>query len=386
MKLLKKFISIFLALQVIASCVGSTASCWEFRKKHFVKKGGLRPKVSVIVPIYKAEPWIRECLNSLKNQTLKDLEFICVDDGSPDNCGKILDEYAKIDNRFIVIHQKNQGVSAARNAGLKLAKGEYITFVDPDDYLILSAYEVAYNAAENDNVDILQFGYRSFIDGQDDHILEQNVSPNGRVFNRDAFLRLRHPSFVWNKLFKADLIKKDNVEFSKSMNYCEDVCFSYMVFGRAKKVKIIPNKLYNYRKRTDGLSAIDIETQFLKAHKMLKLICNDWRKFGYSVNHEHVLLHRLVRWAFYRRPFALKYAKEILNSFGPDIYNSEVIKKCPVRIQYLIKELEHAEKNPDFFQNVSQYTHESPKYLQKLLLNQHRQVNSYVPIKKSVNF
>ena len=98
-------------------------------------------KVSIVVPVYKVEEYLDECMNSLINQTLKEIEIICVDDGSPDNCGKMLDEYAKYDDRITVVHQKNQGVSAARNAGINLAKGEYLTFVDPDDYVKLDTYE-----------------------------------------------------------------------------------------------------------------------------------------------------------------------------------------------------------------------------------------------------
>ena len=102
------------------------------------------PKVSVIVPIYKVEKYLRQCIDSIINQSLKDIEIILVDDGSPDNCPKICDEYKKIDSRIKVIHKKNGGLSSARNAGMKIATGEYIGFVDSDDYVSKEFLEELY--------------------------------------------------------------------------------------------------------------------------------------------------------------------------------------------------------------------------------------------------
>ena len=99
------------------------------------------PKISVIVPVYKVEPYLRKCLDSIVNQTYRNLQIILVDDGSPDNCGKICDEYAARDRRIEVIHQENGGISAARNAGLNLADGDYIGWVDSDDWIEPEMYE-----------------------------------------------------------------------------------------------------------------------------------------------------------------------------------------------------------------------------------------------------
>ena len=105
------------------------------------------PKISIIVPVYKVEKYLHRCLDSIVNQTFTDWECILIDDGSPDNSGIICDEYAQMDRRFKVIHQENKGVSAARNAGLDVAKGEWIGFVDSDDWIEKETYEVAYNKA-----------------------------------------------------------------------------------------------------------------------------------------------------------------------------------------------------------------------------------------------
>ena len=111
------------------------------------------PKISIIVPVYNVEPYLRQCLNSLVNQTLKDIEIICVNDGSPDDCLSILHEHAEKDNRIAVINQKNTGLSGARNSGLKVASGEYVMFVDSDDWVDVRICEELYNAALRENAD-----------------------------------------------------------------------------------------------------------------------------------------------------------------------------------------------------------------------------------------
>ena len=156
-----------------------------------------RPKVSVVIPVYKVEPWIRECLDSLVNQTLKEIEIICVDDGSPDNSGAILDEYAQKDKRIKVIHQENGGVQKARNAGLDVAKGEYIALLDSDDYVDVRAYETAYNFAKKDNVDILNFDARSFCDGEDDHVNDIDFS-DAPVVSCEDYIQNNYKCWVWD--------------------------------------------------------------------------------------------------------------------------------------------------------------------------------------------
>ena len=116
------------------------------------------PQVSIIVPVYNVEAYLRRSLNSILAQTIPNWECICVDDGSPDGCGAILDEYAARDARFVVIHKENGGTSTARNAGLDAARGEYISFVDPDDWIEPNTYELALSAARETDADLVQWG------------------------------------------------------------------------------------------------------------------------------------------------------------------------------------------------------------------------------------
>lgn len=115
-------------------------------------------QLSVIVPVFKVEPYLHCCIDSIRNQTYKNLQIILVDDGSPDNCGKICDEYAELDARIIVVHQKNRGLSGARNTGFRYAKGEYVAFVDSDDWIAPTMYETLVRMIEKNDLDMARCG------------------------------------------------------------------------------------------------------------------------------------------------------------------------------------------------------------------------------------
>ena len=121
------------------------------------------PLISIIIPVYKVEPYLRKCLDSVVQQTYRNLEIILVDDGSPDSCGAICDEYATKDERITVIHQENKGLSAARNAGLDIATGDYIQFVDSDDWIEPDALATVLSIAEDHHVDIVCFGFNKHL-------------------------------------------------------------------------------------------------------------------------------------------------------------------------------------------------------------------------------
>ena len=302
-----------------------------------------KPKVSVIVPVYNVEPWLRECMESLVNQTLKDIEIICIDDGSLDNSGTILDEYAKKDDRIIVVHQKNAGVQKARNAGLDMAKGEYIAFVDPDDYLELNTYEIAYKYAKKDNVDVIHFEHRMFDDGKDSHKNDLDLS-DGLVVSLKEYWDKTYGVYVWENLFKANIIQKDNVRFVPGIRPADDTCFTYSVMGRAKAIKSIPATYYNYRIRAGALSKMTFDDIFINSYKMLKEVCDSWRKGNCIKGQESILLFVLIRWASQYHDISLDYAQEILDYFGDDVYNDKVVEQCPKEIQNEINCLKIAAK------------------------------------------
>lgn len=208
-------------------------------------------KISVIVPVYKVEPYLRKCLDSIVNQTYQNLEIILIDDGSPDHCGAICDEYAVNDERIKVIHQPNAGLSSARNAGLVEATGEYIGFVDSDDWIDLNMYEYLLSNALSENADIC-------ICGRYEEYSTKTITkgyPKQEVLDTEAALLvlLRNnfiQNFVWDKLWRRKLF--EDVYFPEGRTY-EDIAIVHRLFERAEKVQCLPNAKYHYLQRTDSI-------------------------------------------------------------------------------------------------------------------------------------
>ena len=210
-------------------------------------------KISVIIPIYNVEKYLKRCIESVIKQTYSDLEIILVDDGSQDGCAKICDEYKKKDERIIVIHKKNGGLSDARNVGIKVATGEIISYIDSDDYLDLDMYEKMIKAMEEKNADIVVCGTN--IDYEDGHT-KVKCEKEEKSFNREeALIELNSfKSFdmaVWNKLYKREVV--DKIEFPVGKK-SEDYFVMYQYFARAKKVVIINQAKYHYFQRSNSIS------------------------------------------------------------------------------------------------------------------------------------
>lgn len=209
------------------------------------------PIISVIIPVYNVEEYLGKCLDSVINQTYTNLEIICIDDGSPDNCGAILDEYAKKDSRIIVIHQENAGVSSARNRGLDIAKGEYIAFADADDWLEPACYELAVKEFENDSdIDLVSWGVNIISLRQDKNNEYQSTKkwytyPFSGKQKLTENLCSRMSSVPWRVLFKSQYLKELNLRF---LNYklSEDTLFFYSYMSKVNYIYFIEQELYNY--------------------------------------------------------------------------------------------------------------------------------------------
>ena len=233
------------------------------------------PRVSIIVPVYNVEEWLPRCLASILAQTMREWECVCVDDGSADGCGAILDEWAAKDSRFVVIHQQNGGTAAARNAGLKAARGEYIGFVDPDDWIEADAYKTAVEAAESSNADIVQW---NFVKDFSQKAFTPAPAPEGyySADNPKYF-----SSIVWDKLFRRSLIEESGAAFPLGIRMGQDTAFLYMTSAFAKKCFYIARPLYHncYRessvtakpasdKLEDRIKAVEIAESFFKASRL----------------------------------------------------------------------------------------------------------------------
>lgn len=209
------------------------------------------PKLSVIVPVYNVEAYLTVCIDSILTQTLSDLELILIDDGSPDNCGSICDAYAAKDPRVKVIHQKNSGVSAARNAGLEIACGEYIGFVDPDDFVVSNAYEALICAAEQAKAQIGIFGFMFCT--ETGVPMEDSKVPAG-VYDRTALIasiygmpNQLHGSMC-NKVFAKALLT--GLKFDEQVAIGEDWLLLYECYLRADRAVAVDFCGYTVRNRS----------------------------------------------------------------------------------------------------------------------------------------
>lgn len=215
------------------------------------------PNISVIVPVYKVEHYLRECVDSLLTQTFSDIEIILVDDGSPDGCGAICDEYAQKDARIRVIHQENGGLSRARNAGVALARGDYLCFVDSDDYVDSAYCETLYDLINNSDCDFSVCGVCRFEDGKKPETALVK-GKNNTIANVD-FLRMqleKKSEFgVWNKLYRRAIF--DRIRFTEGKIH-EDVIWSGdLARNLVNGVVITERQLYFYRQREGSIVHAD---------------------------------------------------------------------------------------------------------------------------------
>ena len=204
------------------------------------------PMISVIVPVYRVEPYLARCLDSIINQSYRHLEIILVDDGSPDNCGAICDDYASRDARIRVIHQKNGGPSAARNAGLDIVTGDYIVFIDSDDYIAAGMMEGLVNEIQKESSDIVIFDY--FVEKKDEVYSVKTIdSIKSLEKMQEMILMDSYTSFVWNKIYRASLF--DNVRMC--LRKFEDLMVMPHLFLKARKIIYLPVPYYYYNHAND---------------------------------------------------------------------------------------------------------------------------------------
>lgn len=201
--------------------------------------------ISIVVPVYNVEPYLAQCIESILRQTYKDFELILVDDGSPDRCGAICDEFAEQDSRIRVIHQKNGGVSMARNAGISVAKGAWLCFVDADDF-ILSDYLESFGPSESTNYDFVYQGCLHYVKDEYTQGKKTKDSSCDTIALRhiDELLSLKGPMC---KLYKTSIIEKYGILFPVGMPQGEDSVFNYSYFAHIRSMKSLSLQRYIHR-------------------------------------------------------------------------------------------------------------------------------------------
>lgn len=218
-------------------------------------------KVSIIVPVYNCEKHLARCLDSLTNQTLKDIEIILINDGSIDNSGAICDKYSIMDNRIVVIHKKNSGISDTRNLGINVAQGEYIGFVDSDDFVELRMFEKLYTAAIQNKCDVSICNYYSYFNKDNFYISNENLKEG--IYDSDTILmkfignninEFEKPFYlasVWRCLYKKALISKTKFPPIKTI---EDRLFNIEILCKTKNVYYLSEALYYYFYNTSSIT------------------------------------------------------------------------------------------------------------------------------------
>lgn len=293
-------------------------------------------EISITVPVYNVEKYLPRCLNSLVNQTFKlDYEIICVDDGSTDNSGKILDDFAQKYPKIKVIYQENAGLSEARNTALKYVTGKYTMFVDSDDFIAPNTLEDLYNYAQKHNSDVVIFDFfRGTCDEKNvtelhfKNIIEKYGDNSFNIDTAEPFVYRFVPVATWTKFYLTDLVK--NIKFEKDLNN-QDVPHWAEVYTKAKRVNYLPISYYYYSKQREGaITQIKGKKVFdkFKAFSLTEKILKNARYFEkYKNIHYAHLTSNLVSILRKIKPELREEFVEAIKNYHMDINYDELVKE-----------------------------------------------------------
>ncbi|MFS0861501.1 glycosyltransferase family 2 protein [Fredinandcohnia sp. 179-A 10B2 NHS] len=288
------------------------------------------PKVSVVVPVYKVEKYIHRCVDSILNQTYKNLEIILVDDGSPDSCAEIVDSYAESDSRIIALHKENGGLSDARNFGMNYATGEYTFFIDSDDWVETNIIETLVSNSVRYKADVVQsafyYAYEDYL-LYDNRYYSKDDTPtilDNHTLMTELVINEKVKNFAWGKLYKTELIK--DLPFKKGVLF-EDVFWSHLVMHRVKMYLMIHQPMYYYLQRSDSIVAtysprnLDILKGLKVRHTFIEKHYKELLKESYknilrtSLIHYNLLSINWKKDSRVHRKEILGYIKEHYSSF-----------------------------------------------------------------------
>lgn len=250
------------------------------------------PKVSIIVPVYNVEKYLPECIDSILAQTFTDFELLLIDDGSPDNSGKICDEYAARDSRIRVFHKVNGGVSSARNMGLDNAKGEWITFVDSDDRIVNNCLETCFDTLNKSNVDLLQFKHSQTIE-----YAENNEIYNSPVENK-KYIKYYHPVCIGGAIFKALIIRDRDIRFRDNLKLGEDQLFIYDFIMNASTMMYLDKELYFYRPNESSATNTMSFSSIIDSIKVLRDYRNQYQELALKL--DEIILDMFFKRAMFK--------------------------------------------------------------------------------------
>lgn len=283
------------------------------------------PTISIIVPVYNVEEYLPHCLKSIQNQTFTDYECILIDDGSTDSSGKICDEFCTTDKRFKVIHQENQGYRTARNTGLDICQGDYISFIDADDYIHPIFLQTLHSAISRNNSPLaMVYGKRVH-----DHNETSDITSKESIELSQASLMERlfasseidlQYQVVWNKMYSKDLI--NDIRFRQTAS--EDTFFNMQIFIQTEKAILIESELYYWFQHSSSITHQGINLRFIDVLKtyndLYQIIPSSYQQYrGYCL---YKLYKRLLSIRYYAYPTEHKaYAKKIITEVRKDTWN-----------------------------------------------------------------
>lgn len=246
----------------------------------------IAPKVSVVVPVYNSEKYLNKCLDSVINQTLHEIEIICINDGSTDGSADILDSYAKKDSRLKIITQENQGLSTTRNNGIKISRGEYISFVDSDDWIDEDFLEKLYYSAKNSNADIAVCSIVKIKNNKPKKLFTiKNKIQATKTIDKYKICKLPRSCYVVNRLYKKELFTENNIFFNTGV-YFEDIEFSHKILHYSKKLITVPQVAYYYFNNPQSIVSVNSDKKYhdywMAINNSIKFIKYNFIKYDLS--------------------------------------------------------------------------------------------------------
>ena len=287
------------------------------------------PLISVIVPVYKVEKFLNRCVESIVNQTYKNLEIILVDDGSPDNCPKMCDEWAQKDKRIKIIHQKNSGVSSARNNGIKQATGDYIAFVDSDDWIEPETYESVLNLALSENADLTFFKYLLIDENGNKQYLNEINLCKEKIKNLEYYFLLNSRNgndshtimgSIVRVLFKSNIIK--DMSFNTNLKLAEDLLFLLHVLAKTDRISVCDKYYYNYFFNVNSASRLISKQYFIN----LKTYYETFK--DYFISNDIKLLHLINNQYLYNNVMQRIYNKNYIKELKELLKNDKTFIMC----------------------------------------------------------
>lgn len=330
-------------------------------------------KISVIVPVYNVEKYLAQCLDSILNQTLKEIEVICINDGSKDSSKEILEQYMKKDSRIMIINKTNGGYGAACNAGLRMTRGRYVSIIEPDDYIDEKMYEDMYNLAEQNNAQIVKSAFYEYTDPKDGAIeslkkinwSEEYDMPEGRIFQLTECSQLMyfHPS-IWSCIYSREFLKEKNIKFveAKGAGWVDNP-FQTETLCLANRIFYTDNAYYYYRLTNPGSSSniVNMSNPFDRSDEVHEFLEKNQIKdknilahlYKREISYIHTVLGGINENLF---ETAARKIKEMVNRMENNIvyeneyindYEKSFFEKCKTDtgLECLMKELKDSPEN-----------------------------------------